>query len=101
MLGQHHSEEAHLSHSFTSGMHYQKDLEAIKDESFGSHGLPALRVGLGTIQTERAPPEIKKQSLKWIQDRETNKGVPLEASIGGRQQTPMLASYLAPPKEPP
>lgn len=42
--------------------------------------------------------EIQKQSLRWIQDRETNKGVPLEVSTGERQQTPMLASYLFPPR---
>lgn len=75
VLGQQHSEEAHLSHSFTSGMHYQKDLEAINGDAFGSLGLPSLRVGLRTIQTERAPPLSRNKKSRVSGGSRTEKQI--------------------------
>lgn len=96
VLGQRHSQAAHLFYSFTSGMHYLKDLEAIKDDSSGSHGLPSLRVGLETIQTDRAPP------LSW--NKKAVSGGSRTEKLGGvhrRKAANPHAQYLVPPKEPP
>lgn len=104
VLGQHHSEEAQLSPSFASGARYQQYLQDGLSKMIPLAPLDFLSLGL-VLGWDRERMsfnlEIKKHGPRWIQDRETSKGVPLEASLEGREQAPTLASFLLSPKEQP